>query len=79
MKGCSTKKKVVHLGACPRGNHDRAESPKQLSLGQRPRKHIIKTTFFPAHGSECRNVMKTKKKKLVGDVLPCNVFKTRVL
>ena len=32
-------KKVVHLGACPRGNHDRADSPKQLSLGQRPRKH----------------------------------------
>jgi len=32
MKGCSTKdkKKLVHLGACPRGNHDRAESPTVL-------------------------------------------------
>jgi hypothetical protein len=74
----STKKKVVHLGACPRGNHDRAENPKQLSLGQRPRTHN-KYKIFPAHGSECRNAVKTKRKKLAIDILNCNILNIKVL
>jgi hypothetical protein len=40
-----TKKKNVHLGACPLGNDDRAESTKQISLGQRPRKHNKNSIF----------------------------------
>ena len=44
------REEVVHLWACPRGNHDRAESPQQLSLEYRLG-NITKTMVFPAHGS----------------------------